>query len=511
MRTLNSLKNIVSGIGGQIISVLLKFISRTVFIYVLGKEYLGIEGLFTNILGILSIAELGIGTAIVYSLYKPLAEIDMKRTSAILNFLKRAYFLVSCVILVIGLILMPFLPYIITGTTDLVDINLIYILYVFQSASSYWFSAYKGSMLQADQKKYILNFIRYLVNVITTVFQIIILLLFESFVIYTIIGILSNLAINLITAKKVDKMYPYILTNKKETLLKDEKKDIFKNVFGASLYRINSTIVRSTDNIVISAFISTVAVGIYSNYHLIINTIITIAKMIFSSIAASIGNLYASESKEKNYFIFKTICFFSFWFYGFFAICLWILLNPFITLWLNQEFLLANFTVLIIVIDFLMDGYQQVSITYKDACGLFWYGRYRPVATAILNIIISIYLASRMGISGVLLGTILSRLFTTWWFEPYMIYKYAFHKKSNEYFIKYIAFLILVFIVGALVSILCLPFSKYNIWNFLIKVVICLVVPNTIFFILFRRTEEFKYLFKIGKSILKFIRTSNSN
>jgi len=503
VRTINSFKNIITGISGQVLTIFLQFASRTVFIYVLGKEYLGISALFTNILSILSVTELGIGTAIVYSLYKPLVEKDIKKISSTMNFLKKAYFIVGFTIAVLGLLLMPFLPHIIKGTTGLVNIKLVYLLYLFQSVSSYWFFAYKGALLQADQKKYIANIIRYIVSVITVIAQIVVLILFRSFLSYVLIGVVSHLCINIITARKVDKMYPYLKDNKKETLSKEERRVIYKNLFGVSMYKINSTIVRSTDNIVISMYISTIAVGLYSNYHLIVGTLIRMAKMIFSSFTASVGNLFVSESKERSVFIFKCLSFLSFWLYGFSSICLWILFNPFIILWVGKEYLFAEYIVLVIVLDFLMDGYQQVSISYKDACGLFWQGKYRPIATAVLNIAISIILAPRIGIAGVLLGTIISRLLTTWWFEPWMIYKYAFNRSPIQYFKKYIGFFILVIATGAITQVATIPYMENTLFNFMIKFLLCIIIPNSIFFLLFRKSDEFKYILSSIKRILK--------
>ncbi len=494
MRTINSIKSISTGFLGQFLTISLQFISRTVFIHILGKEYLGISGLFTNVLHVLNMTELGIGTAIVYSLYKPLAENDKNKVSANLNFLKKSYFIIGCTIAGVGLLLIPFLPYIMKEITYQVNINVIYILYLFQSVASYWFFAYKGALLQADQKKYMANLIRYFVAVITVFIQIGTLVLFKSFMAYTIIGIASQVCVNIITARKVDKLYPYIKSNKNESLSKLEQKQIFKNIYGLSMYKINSTIVRSSDNIVISSFISTIAVGLYSNYHMIVGALLTMNKMIITSFTASVGNLYVTESKEKSVFVFRCLSFLSFWLYGFCSICLWILINPFISLWVGKDYLFNDFTVFVIVLDFLMDGYQRVPILYKDACGLFWQGRYRPFATTILNILLSIALAPSIGIAGVLLGTIISRLFTTWWFEPWLIYKYAFNSSCIKYFYKYISFFLLVIVTAAIVQVLCTPFTSVNWMSFIIRGLLSCLVPNLTFFLVYRNTEEFKYL-----------------
>ena len=368
MRTINSAKNILTGVVGQILTYVLQFISRTVFIYMLGAEYLGISGLFVNVLTILSITELGIGTAIAYSLYKPLADKDIRIIQATMNLFRKAYFIIGCAIFALGFAMMPFLPYIMKGTTKLININLIFALYLFQSVSSYWFFAYKSALLQADQKKFIINLIRYAVTIATTCLQIVLLIVFKSFLLYTIVSITSNILSNILSARKADKIYPYIKNRNNEILSKESKKAIYKNIFGMSIYKLNAVILRSTDNIVISIFIGVVAVGLYSNYLIITSALIMIAKLIFSSVTSSIGNLFVSESKQKNEFIFRCLSFMSYWIYGFCAVCLWILFNPFITLWVGDTFLLDNFVVLIIVLDFAMEGFQSVSLTFKDAC-----------------------------------------------------------------------------------------------------------------------------------------------
>lgn len=501
MRTLNSLKNIISGVSGQIITLVLQFISRTVFIHTLGIEYLGVSGLFTNVISILNITELGIGTAIVYSLYKPLAEKDIITIKATMNLYRKAYFAVGCAIACIGLILLPFLPFVMKGSTNLVNVQLIYILYVFQSVSTYWFFAYKSSLLIADQKKYIFNFIRYIIMTISTITQIALLLLFKSFMLYTVIGILSNIILNIFIAKKVDKLYPYIKNKTDDRLPKESTKEIFKNVFGMSMYKINSVIVRSTDNIVISAFISVTAVGLYANYLMITTSLIAIIKLVFSAVTASVGNLYASDTKERNEFIFRCLNMLSFWIYSVCGICLWVLFNPFITLWIGKEFLLNLEVVFLIALNFVMDGFQNVSIIYKDACGLFWKGRYRPVATAIINVVLSVLLAPKLGISGVLLGTIISRLFTTWWYEPWMIYKFAFNMSSKRYFTRYIFLFSLVVVNGILLQFLILKLPNVTWIDLIIKLIICIIMPNTVFYLVFRQKEEFNYLIDIIKHL----------
>ena len=501
MRTLNSIKNILTGIFGQLFRMVLEFGSRTVFIHVLGVEYLGVSGLFTNILSILSLSDLGIGTAIVYSLYKPLSENNVPAIQATMNLLKKAYFYIGCFIALIGSILTPFLPNIIKSSTDLVNIKLIYLLYLLQSVSSYWFFAYKRSILEADQKKYIINLINYMVTLVTVVTQMVLLLVFRSFLLYVLVGVISNIIKNMFMSKKVDALYPFLHEENQERLAKKEKTLIYKNLFGLSMYKISGTVLNSTDNIIIFSYINIAAVGLYSNYLMITNAIVTMLNLFFSSFTASVGNLNVMETDHRKEFIFRCLNFLNFWLYGFSAICLWVLFNPFIELWIGKEYVFGDSIVAFITMNFLTAGLQQAVILYKDACGLFWQGRYRPIASALLNIVISLVLVKPIGIAGVLLGTIISRFLTTWWFDPWMVHRYVFNKPVGHYYFRYFRSLIIIILTAFLVDLVCLPFSESTWSNLIIKLIVCIIVPNTTFLLLFRKSGEFIYIMNALKSL----------
>ncbi len=506
-RTVNSLKSAVTGIGGQLITLILKFVSRTVFIHTIGVEYLGINGLFSSVITILNISELGLQTAIVYSLYKPLATGDEKKISATMNLLRRAYSFIGAAVLFLGAALYPFLPYLMKGTTDLVDVNLVYALYVLNSVFSYWFYAYKSAILQADQKRYVSNIVNNAVSVATVVIQIFVLTVFRSFIGYTVVQLLCSVVQGLIAAAVVDKRYPYLKQNKREKLEKSEIKTILKNLFALSLYKVSAAVLNATDNMIISAKISTVAVGMHSNYVLILSAVTQIVQNMFSAFTASIGNLFAVEAKEKSEFIFRCLNFLNFWVYGFCAICLWNLFNPFIEIMWGKDMLFDDLTVLVIVLNFLTAGLQNAVISYKDACGLFWKGRYRPLASAALNIIISLLLVKPMGVAGVFLGTILSRFLTTWWFDAWLVHRNAFGISPNKYYLRYFMSLIRVIFVGAAISFATAPLEAYGTWAiFAVRAAACLIIPNVIFFIRFRKSEEFLYLVSAAKPLIKKIK-----
>ncbi|BCR36090.1 MATE family efflux transporter [Mariniplasma anaerobium] len=496
MRTLNSFKNLFSGAGGSILKLILQFISRTFFIYYLGKEYLGIYGLFSNILQVFNITELGIGTAIIYSLYSPLAKKDKAEITSRINYLRKAYFYVGLLVLVLGLAIFPFLPYLIKGETTIVNINLFYLLYLLQSLSSYWFFAYKSSILKADQKYYLFNLYSYISYTFLVAVQIIVLITLQSFLIYTIFGVLYHLLLNIFTSKKVDKLYPYLKNNKKILPDEAERKKIKKNIIGLSIYKINSTITRSTDSIVISAFIGLAMVGIYSNYLLIVNSVYTIARVIFTSFVASVGNVLVTDERKKNKELFSALTFLSYWVFAVFSIMLYSLISPFIELWVGESYVFSEIITIVIIFNFLLDGFSIIPMIYKDASGIFWLGKYRPLFTAILNIIFSLILVKYMGVAGVLLATIISRLLTTWWYDPILVNKNVFKQSSKKYFFDNILFTILTVLIAIIVSLLKNQIFNGSITSFVLLIAVSMIVPNVILIVLFFKRKELKFIYK---------------
>lgn len=493
MRVKRFLQNMAVGVGGQMFTYILQFISRTVFIYTLGKEYLGISGLFSNIIGVLSVTELGLGAAVTFSLYAPLANDDKKRINSIMRMLRRAYFLIGAFILAAGIILIPFLPYLMKKTTDLVNIPFIFMLYVIETVSSYWFCSYKSLIFNADQKRYVVNLYSYFAKIIGTACQIVVLFTLKSYVLYAIIRILINILGNFMIAHRVDVCYPF-LKEKAEPLPRAEKKEIYKNVIGTAAYKVNTMLINSTDNIVISAFISIAAAGVYDNYYMISNSVFTFIRSLFTSATAGIGNFVAKEEKKQSEFLFRVMMFAMFWMFGFATICLWVLLDPFITLVWGDDFLLEKVVVVAIILEFLIKSFQVVTIVYKDACGLFWKGKYRPVATMIINLAVSLLLVQKLGVLGVVLGTIASRLLTTWWFEPQLIYRNVFGMSCKMYFVRYFCAVAFVAVYIGILEIISLPFTEATFINLGIKSILCLLIPNFFTWIFFRKTEEFTYL-----------------
>lgn len=500
-RTSNSLKNMAFGIGSQMLSILMGFFTRWMFIALLGKEYLGVSGLFTNVLSLLSLANLGFDTAIIYSLYKPLAEGDMVTVKGYMRVYKRVYSIVGVTVFALGCILMPFLPYLINGEVTIPEnINIIYLLFLLQSASSYFFS-YKQSLLTASQQNRINSLYHSIFMVLRNLGEMVVLFFFHAYIPTLICIIAFQLAENAWIARVTDKKFPFLTDSSAGKISPEQKNALKENVKSLFLYKISGTIISSTDNILISKFQGLSSVGLYSNYVYIVDVIRTFLSYIFYSMTASIGNYNATESKEANEKMFYNLFFASFWLYGFTGICLGVLLNPFITLWIGEDYLLPNWTVFIIIANYYTAGVQYASTTYREVTGLFKAGKYRPLIAAIINLVVSIILAYPLGISGILLGTIISRLCVYFWYDPYIIHKTLFKRKLKCYFATYVLYGISTLGVGVLCFTISnnIPIQNQGL-SFLANMVLCAVLPNALFFLLFRRREEFQV-------ILGYIRT----
>lgn len=501
MRTINSIKNITVGIGGQIITQIINFVNRTVFIYCLGSEYLGVNGLFTNILSILSLAELGVGNAIIYSMYKPIANNDKEKIKALMKLYARAYKYIGIIIGIIGILLTFSLDSIIKDKPNIPNLYIIYWLFLLNSISTYFF-AYKRSIITAHQKEYICLINDQKFNIMRSLFQILSLLMVKNYIAYLLTQVTFTWISNISISRKSNNMYPYIKENVELELDKEEKKIIFKNIFALFTQRIGSVAVNSTDNLLISSFVGIYEVGIASNYYMIVNMLNSFIMPIFNGLTASLGNLNVKEDNEKSYDIFNKIWFLNFWIIGVCSITLYILINPFINIWIGKDYLLDNIFTFIFVVNFFVYGMRRTNITYINTKGLFWYERYKPIFEAIINIVASIILLKMYGVVGVFLGTLVSTLTTSFWVEPYIIHKYGFDKSIKKYVLQYVKYLIVVFFTG-IVNIYVCSFIPDNMMILLIlKAIISLLISNLIFLMVFYKNNNLKYFYNIVKNLI---------
>lgn len=490
-RIINTGKNIFTSLTNQIISLILNFVSRTVFIHYLNAEYLGINGLFSNILQVLSMADLGFNTAIVYSMYKPLNEDNKQELSALMTFYQKIYNIIAISVFAIGMLIIPILPYIVKIESNIPNLTLYYILYLLDTVISYLF-VYKTSITTADQKSYLLNNYDSIFIIIQNILQIFSLIIFKNFAIYLSIKIFISLTKNIYKAKKSENLYPYI-KNKVE-LDNKTKKTVFENVKSMFIYKIGGVILNNTDNILISITIGTIVVGYYSNYLMIINAVLMFTNLMFNSITASIGNVNVSEDSIKKILTFKRINFITIWLFIFCGICFLNLFDDFIVLWLGTEYLLDKKTLIAIVLNFVMPGSIRPVSLYRDTTGLFHKTKYVFFITSIINLILSIILGNLYGLYGILISTAIARLLTNMWFEPYILFKEYFKLNPwKHYFKKQLIYWIVFLAISIITYNICILFTEISILIFIVKILICILIPNIIFYFIFKKSDELNY------------------
>lgn len=424
----------------------LKVLSRAAFVYALGSAYLGLNGLFTNIISILNIAELGLSNAIVFALYRPIAEQNHAKISALMNLYKKAYRIIGWVIFTLGVLLVPFLPHIINFGEVQVDINInvVYMLFLLETTTSYWFFEHKKSFLFAEQKNYIVNSYEYLFKTAFTLLQIGTIVLFTGitkeyrFYTYSALGIIGNIGGKLAIKRYADRHFPYQKEYHQEKLSVEDKKDIVKNVSSLSLYKICTKITNSITSILISALLGsgTILVGIYSNYTMITSVVDTCLLAVTRGLSASVGDYYAAESKEKSEALYRSIGLVFTWMYAVASVCLLLLTNPFIDFVFGQEYVLQNSSIFIIVANFWVIGQTRTANCFRNAAGLYWQGKFRPLVNVIINLTAALLLAKPLGLNGILLGILIGNATTLLWFEPWLVYTKAFMMRSFPCFVQ---------------------------------------------------------------------------
>lgn len=503
MRTKKALKNMLTTLLSHFTSMLIGFIVQAIFIRCLGTEYLGINGLFNNIFSMLAVVELGIGSAIIYNLYKPVALDDQEKIKSLINFYKKCYRVIAVIIFTLSILIIPFLN-IIVGKTSLSNSMIIYIylLFMIDIVCSYLLT-YKRSILYASQNNYIIDIIHIIYLIVLNFFQVLVLLTTKNYILYLIVKIIMRLVENIAITIYVNKKYVY-LNETSQDLDQKTKSNIIKKVKGLFLHKLGVFFVGGTDNIIISAFLGVSVVGLYSNYNIVITALSTIINQIFSSFKSSIGNLLITKEEDYNYLVYKRMQFLNFWFAMMSSIGILIVMESFITVWIGEKYLLDNSVLITLAICNYVYITKLCTSNFKEAAGIFYEDRFIPILESIVNIVLSVIFVKLFGLMGVFLGTICCYLITHLYTYPCIVYKKVFNKNYINYFKDNIKYLLFTITIGAFLYFLTSIIDvKGNLLNLLFNIFIVFVIPNIFIIICFNKTNEFNYY---KEMIFKFIK-----
>lgn len=506
MRTANSIKNIIFSLLLSVTTLIFGFVAQSIFIKTLGIEYTGLNGVFTSIISVLSIAELGIGSAIIYHLYKPIYENNIEEIKTLMNFYKKAYRLIAIVVFTLGIVILPFISFFMKVSLIKENIYILFFLYIVDASSSYLL-AYKRSIIYANQKNRIIDFIHLIYVILLNSLQILILICTRNFLFYLFIKIFFRILENIVISKIANHLYPYLKENKDINKISIQtRNEIIKMVKGQLFHQIGGTIVSSTDTMIISTFLSLKFAGIYSNYVMITTAAHTILSQIFTALTASIGNLLVEENTEKSYFYFKLINHINFLLYSLASIGLFFCINIFIDLWLgSNKFLLPKLWVLFFSFNFFLQGMRKTIQIFAIAAGICYENRYVPILESIINLIASITLVFNYGMNGVTIGTVISTLVLYLYGFPKYIYAPLFKKQKKqfikEFFISISKYIIIFTIEFIVITYINQSFVFDPIIQLIVNIMLCIIIFLLMVIIMDRKE-------KLNKKILTLILNS---
>ena len=498
----NTIQGSIWGIASKSVSILLPFVIRTLIIHELGVEYAGLGSLFSSILQVLSLADLGIGVAMVYAMYKPVAEDDIESISALLAFYRKVYIVIGGVVGALGLLILPFLEIFIQGAIpDNINIYILFLIYLANTVLSYSFLSYYSSILSAYQREADNSRIQLVINVLAYILQIVLLILSKNYYIYILVLPISVLCINITRYFYVRKHYPRIEC--RGTISRKTKNEIKKNVSALVMFKIGNAIVNSVDTIIVSAFMGLVITAYYNNYYYIISALTTLIVVVFSSITAGIGNKLITNSIDqiqKDFFRILytnggivTVC----------TTCLYAMYQDFITLWVGKECLFSFVTMALFCAYFFLHTIRRTVLMYRDAAGIWYDNRFQPIISAVLNLGINIVLINLIGINGVIISTLVTMLFIDFPWESILLMKKVIKLPSYNYFIKVLTYFGITCISCCLYSLIR---NYINISNLVISLIVdgllSLFISSIVFVILTSTTEEFFWLWGLLKNYL---------
>lgn len=501
-RTQNATRNIIWGIIYKFTTLALPFLTRTAMIYTMGSEYLGLSGLFTSILNVLSLAELGVGSAMVYALYRPVAEKDESTVCALLNLYKKIYHVIGTIIVIAGILILPFIRKFISGDVPGdVNIYLLFIIYLIDTAGSYFLFAYQASILNACQRNDISSKVNIITNIVKNIGQITVLILWKNYYCYVIFLPVTSIAANIIIADTAKKMFPqYVCRGKVESKL---AKEIREKILALFAVKVSTVIYNSVDSIVISAFLGLIVLAKYNNYYYIMSAVVSVVTVVYNSITSSIGNSIAFESDKKNYNDYMNLSFINAWIVGWCTVCFFCLYQPFMKIWVGKDLMFDMGIVVCFCLYFYVHQLKSVQSAYKDAAGLWKEDMWRSYAANIFNLAANIILVQSIGVYGVLISTILALLVITYPWQTWMIHSKLFHCSMWPYVIRLIIYTIITAAACFLTWKVCGFIEGDDIPAFIFKTCICCLIPNVVFLICSYKTKEFKIMIATLKKVIR--------
>ena len=486
----------------RVLTILAGYLTRVVFTRMLSESYVGINGLFLDIINVLSFTELGVGTAITFALYKPVAEKDQEKQKSLMRLYQNIYRTVALIVLLAGLFVIPFMDVLIKNKPEVNHLTLIYLMYLANTALSYLF-IYKRSLVDAHQKLYIGVLYQSGFLLLQYALQILVLVLTRNFLLYLTIYLLCTFGGNMAIARKADQLYPYLREKNVQPLPQQERQEITRNIRAMLMHKLGGTVVNNTDNLLLSSMVGIGSVACYSNYFLVIGSVRQVLNQMFQGITASVGNLGVIEDSKRLHRIFGASFFMGQWLYGFAAIALFELLGPFVELSFGGQYVFSRDITFILCVNFYVTGLRQATLVFRDSLGLFWYDRYKSVAEAAINLVSSIILARRFGTVGVFIGTLISTMTTSAWVEPLVLYRVRLKSSPWPYYGKYLVYSLVIFATARLTHQVC-ALVQGSAWRILLlRLPICLAVPNLVLLVCYHRTWEFRLLLHKALGLLR--------
>ncbi len=505
-RTGKAAHNFVFTIFANITAILIGLMAQKLFIDILGLEYAGLNGLFTNVITALAIVDLGIGEAVIFHLYKPLRDNDRETVKSLMLFYRRAFHVIAAAISVIGVCLIPFLPYI--AKTDNTDINLgyIYLIYLADTVLSYFLS-YKRAIIYADQKNYKISFIHMIYLIGMNTGQLAMLYFTHDYYIYLVTKLIFRVLENIAITAIANREYPFLRGEDAVPLDESIHKDIKKKTGALIFHKIGTFIVNGTDSILISVFFSLSTAGLYNNYFIVIDAATKLFNPALTALTPSVGNLLVSGNKEESYRVFRKIRFMNFWIAAFAGTSLLIMLQPFVGAWFGEKYLLSYPVIIVLSLQFFQFLMRGSYNSFQDAAGIFYENRFVPVFESIINLAASILFLKLFGLAGVFMGTIASSM-ALWCFSyPKYVYTRLFGRSIRDYARETLGYLaVFIMVCAATVAIVTglNLFSPDKGFGLVVKnLIFCAVIPNALLFIVFRKSDCLGYFMGLLKGKAK--------